>query len=150
VKQIRDLILEENTRGKTFFLSSHLLSEIEKTCHRVGIISRGVLVAEDTIKGIKDKFVNSYDLEVELEWCPPGIKGLFQDLTFVKSSETHGRFLRIQTKDKEDHRATISRFLTEHGVVVLNINKKELSLEEAFITITEKNVTLLVGKGVEV
>jgi hypothetical protein len=34
--------------------------------------------------------------------------------------------------------------------VVLNINKKELSLEEAFITITEKNVTLLVGKGVEV
>ena len=39
IKEVRDILMEENQKGKTIFISSHILSEIERTCHRVGIMS---------------------------------------------------------------------------------------------------------------
>ena len=47
IKQMRDLILEENRSGRTIFVSSHLLSEMERICHRIAIIYKGRLLAED-------------------------------------------------------------------------------------------------------
>ncbi len=41
---MRELLLEANSAGKTIFLSSHLLSEIEMICHRVAILDKGRLV----------------------------------------------------------------------------------------------------------
>ena len=45
-KEFRDIILEENERGASVFLSSHLLSEVETVCHRAVILSKGRKVAE--------------------------------------------------------------------------------------------------------
>jgi ABC-2 type transport system ATP-binding protein len=48
-KRFRDIILEENGRGATIFLSSHLLSEVETVCHRAIILSRGKVVREGSM-----------------------------------------------------------------------------------------------------
>ncbi|MBI2894593.1 MAG: ABC transporter ATP-binding protein [Deltaproteobacteria bacterium] len=45
-KEVRDLILEENRRGKTIVFSSHILSDVEMLCHRVAIIHKGKVVDE--------------------------------------------------------------------------------------------------------
>lgn len=44
IHDIRELLERENRRGKTILLSSHLLSEVEKSCSRVGIIHKGRLI----------------------------------------------------------------------------------------------------------
>jgi ABC-2 type transport system ATP-binding protein len=44
IKEIRDLILQLKNNGKTIFFSSHLISELEKVCDRVGIIHKGKLL----------------------------------------------------------------------------------------------------------
>jgi len=44
IKEIRDLILELKSQDKTIFFSSHLISELEKVCDRVGIIHRGKII----------------------------------------------------------------------------------------------------------
>ena len=49
-RQIRDLIGALKHRGVTVLLSSHLLSHVQETCDRVGILSRGVLVREGRLK----------------------------------------------------------------------------------------------------
>jgi ABC-type multidrug transport system ATPase subunit len=49
IKQTRDLLLSENRAGRAIFISSHQLSEMERICHRVAILSRGKLLAEDTM-----------------------------------------------------------------------------------------------------
>jgi ABC-type multidrug transport system ATPase subunit len=54
IHEIRDLLTELNQGGTTVFLSSHLLSEVEHLCTRVGIVDRGRLVLEeelDTVRG---------------------------------------------------------------------------------------------------
>jgi ABC-2 type transport system ATP-binding protein len=49
IVQVRTLIQEQNSQGKTVFISSHILSEVEHTAHRVGIINICELKAEDTM-----------------------------------------------------------------------------------------------------
>lgn len=47
------IIQEENKRGTTVFFSSHILSEVEKLCHRVSIIKEGRIIREDDISHLK-------------------------------------------------------------------------------------------------
>src|SRR6266568_2669908 len=49
IKEIRDLLLELNRNGTTIFMSSHLLSEVDELCDRVGIVDRGRLVLEEEL-----------------------------------------------------------------------------------------------------
>lgn len=49
-KEFRDIILEENARGASVLLSSHLLSEVENICHRVIILKRGTVVRTGTLE----------------------------------------------------------------------------------------------------
>ncbi|MFC0542325.1 ABC transporter ATP-binding protein [Kutzneria chonburiensis] len=53
IHEIRDLLIELNATGTTVFLSSHLLSEVEQLCTRVGIVDRGRLVLEDELAAIR-------------------------------------------------------------------------------------------------
>ncbi len=56
VQQIfTDVVREEAANGKTIFMSSHVLSEVEKVCNRVAIIKEGEIVAEEDIESLKRK-----------------------------------------------------------------------------------------------
>lgn len=148
IKQVRDLILEENRRGKTIFISSHLLSEIEKTCHRIGIINHGRLAAEDTMEGIISRLDHEKEvIEIELEEVVN--EKLQQDLKalpFVHDvSAPQAHQLVVTTSGKKDFRGTLSKFLSGQELTVLNLKRNRMSLEEAFVTITEKNISLLTG-----
>lgn len=58
--RLNDLILEEKERGKTIFFTSHIFEEVERTCDRVGMIKRGVLVNVDDIAGLRAAKRKSY------------------------------------------------------------------------------------------
>jgi len=51
-REIRDLILELKSRGKTVLLCSHLLSQVQEVCDRVGILARGSLVREGRVEDL--------------------------------------------------------------------------------------------------
>lgn len=63
-KEIRDILLELKDRSKTIFLNSHLLSEVEKITDRVGILNKGKLLREGTVKELTEK-KEEYTLSVE-------------------------------------------------------------------------------------
>ncbi|MFY0408420.1 ABC transporter ATP-binding protein [Solicola sp. PLA-1-18] len=52
IHEIRELLLELNRAGTTIFLSSHLLSEVEQLCTRVGVLDRGRLVVQDDMAAL--------------------------------------------------------------------------------------------------
>ncbi len=53
IREMRDLLLALNAQGTTVFLSSHLLSEIEALCTRVGVLDRGRLVVQDDLAALQ-------------------------------------------------------------------------------------------------
>jgi ABC-type multidrug transport system ATPase subunit len=53
IREIRDLMVELNRAGTTIFLSSHLLSEVEQLCTRIGVIDLGRLVLQDELDTLR-------------------------------------------------------------------------------------------------
>lgn len=59
-----DLIIEENKKGTTVLFSSHILTEVQKLCNRVGIIKDGSIVRVDNIEALKGDNYKRFTIEV--------------------------------------------------------------------------------------
>lgn len=62
-----ELVLEEKQRGKTILMSSHMFEEVERTCHRVGIIRGGHMAAVDSVDALKAAQVKRYVITLDTE-----------------------------------------------------------------------------------
>ncbi|GAI02844.1 unnamed protein product [marine sediment metagenome] len=143
IKQVRNLIEKENKKGRTIFISSHLLSEVEKLCREVAIINEGKLLAEDTMENLRRKLSKTVELEVELSQAKEEIMKALSSFDFIQAIKQQENLLSLRVKSDQDYRAQISETISRQGGIVLGIKVKEMSLEEAFITITQKNISLL-------
>jgi ABC-2 type transport system ATP-binding protein len=68
-EDVFDLLREERAAGRTVFFSSHVLSEVEKICDRVGIIRAGKLAAMETVEGLRARAARY--VRVNFEGTPP-------------------------------------------------------------------------------
>jgi ABC-2 type transport system ATP-binding protein len=143
VRRIRQLLQEQNEQGKTLFISSHILSEVERLAHRVGIMHRGQLVAEDSLDNLRQKLRQQVDLELQLQDLRPGLAEHLAGLDFVQQVNGSGTKIRLQLDATADFRPEIFAAVSAHGGVIVDMRTKEMTLEEAFITITEQNVSSL-------
>ena len=143
VKQVRDLISRENKKGKTVLISSHLLSEVEKLCGKVGIINKGKLLAEEKMDTLKKRLSDAAEVEIELVQAKPEIVEFLSSFDFVKGVDVEENRLTVKVKAHKDYRAPLSEAISKKGGIVLGIKTHEMSLEDAFITITQKNISLL-------
>ena len=149
VKQIRDLILEENREGRTIFISSHVLSEMEKLCHRVAIIFGGKLMAEDQMKSMLTTLAKDREIHVDLEELPADLPGKVKSLNFVQDATGKEKTLVVKVPKTGDYRRALSKYLIDQNLVPLSIQEKSLSLEEAFVTITKENINMFADIGGE-
>lgn len=143
IRQIRNLIEKENKKGRTIFISSHLLSEVEKLCREVAIINEGKLLAEDTMENLRRKLSKTVELEIELSQAKEEITKALSSFDFIQGIKQRENLLTLRVKSDQDYRAPISETISRQGGIVLGIKVKEMSLEEAFITITQRNISLL-------
>jgi ABC-2 type transport system ATP-binding protein len=59
---VYDILAEERAHGRTVFMSSHNMAEVERTCDRVGIIREGRLVAVEEVAELKRRHVRQMDV----------------------------------------------------------------------------------------
>jgi len=146
IKEIRDMIKEQKRLGKTIFISSHLLSEVEKICDRVGIVNEGILLAEDKMENLKMRLSKEIEIEVELKKVIPEVIKALSSLDFVNKVAQEKNLLVVKVKTDRDHRDEIVRTISSQGGAILGLKLREMSLEEAFVTITQKNISSLAGE----
>ena len=60
-----ELVEEEKKKGKTILMSSHMFEEVERTCHRVGIIRDGRMVALDSVESLREQYVRPYTVTLD-------------------------------------------------------------------------------------
>ena len=140
VRQIRDLLEEENRNGRTILVSSHLLSEIEKICHRVAIISDGTLLSEDSKEDLMAGLQAEREIVVDLEHASPQLRDQMVEIEGILDVELSETGLLIKVPRDGDYRKMISQFLIDHSHVPLSIQEKSSSLEDIFITITKDKI----------
>ena len=147
IRQVREMIDAYRRNGGTVFISNHILSEIERSADRIGILHQGCLLIEDSLAGLRRRIGKGRRFVVELETLPPSLEARLRDEPRVLElavTDT-GRRLEMLLEDQNDVRATISHIITESGGVILGMQSEEMSLEEAFVTITNQNVTRIAG-----
>jgi len=143
IRQVRDLVEEENRKGKTVFISSHLLSEVEKLCHRVGIMNNGRLLAEDRMDSLVRRLTEEVELDLEFSKEEPQAAEAVRGFDFVRGIFMEGKFLTVKMKADQDYRRDVVEALISRGHVPVGTRLRSMSLEEAFITITKENISLL-------
>lgn len=73
-REFYNLLLSEKARGKTIFLSSHILPEIERVCDRVGMVRDGRLVSVERVSELKHKKVRRMELFLSRELSSKELK----------------------------------------------------------------------------
>lgn len=141
IREVRDLIEEFKARGGTVFISSHLLSEVERVCDRVAIMNGGHLLVEETMTGIRKKLSKEATVEVEVNEVGEQILGAVSNLSFVREVFRRGNVISLKVESEDRIREKISRTITEVGGTVLSVTMRELSLEDAFLTLTAQNIS---------
>lgn len=135
MREVRELLKELVKRdGLTVFVSSHLLSEVEAMCTRVGILDRGELKAEGTVQELVKQLGGSVQVEVGVSDRPAALAA-FERLggVTVEGEGEEGRML-LTLRGVEP--AGVNRALVSAGVDVTALVPKAGTLEELFLSVT--------------
>jgi ABC-type multidrug transport system ATPase subunit len=132
---IRDKILEMKKKGTTIFVSSHILSEIQEICDRVGIINKGVLVAQDTVGELSNKLHLKPKITITLDHFSSTIEDGIRKLPGVDIIKIQGNTLEILCDGAMKAKVIVA--ISSAGGNILNLQTKEPSLEEVFMRFTE-------------
>jgi ABC-2 type transport system ATP-binding protein len=130
ILEMRNLIRSFVGEGRTVFLSSHLLDEVEKTCDQVAIVDQGKIVVQGAVGEIASGGEPTLLLEVD---------DVERARSLLDSAvvEQDGRELRVHLLDGLTP-AEINRRLVTAGVAVSRLEPARTTLEERFLAVTSR------------
>ena len=130
VVEIENLILKlAKKENKTFIITSHILSQIEKMCNRVAIISNGKIVTEGNVKTLLSSDKEQYMLEFDEYIDVHRVSKILDDLAAIKSADNNKIVIEIQKSDI----GNISSVFVENHMHIKDIQKITHDLEDFFM-----------------
>lgn len=138
IVEMRDLIT--SLRGKhTVVLSSHILSEITKTCDRILIVDQGQLVAEGSEAQLAGKMAESMLLACDVEQVPSGLVQTLRgfqgvvDVRVTPAPALGGAAERLTVTTNGDLRSKIASAVVQSGAGLVGLARTEAGLEGLFM-----------------
>jgi len=119
------MVREAKARGATVFMSSHVMSEVQQTADRVGIIREGRLVTVERVEELRERAVRT----VEIVFDAPVDAGEFTRVAGVSDVTVHGATLRCRLDGRADD---LVKTAAAHTVV--SLLSEEPDLEELFFS----------------
>lgn len=148
IKQLRDILKNvAHSEAVCVFVSSHLMSEMELMCDRVGIIVRGAVKSVQTIDEMlksMDGSTATYEYQVnDVEKAKALITEKYPDYEFTCVEEKNNEFtLAMSSENIDEIIADVSELIISGGVRLYSVKKREnRSLEDAFIELTDEGGT---------
>lgn len=126
-KEIRDILLNLKNEGKTIFVNSHLLSEVEMVSDKVAILNEGNLIKFGTVDELT---INKHVCEIEID------REISQTLNSLLTNRFNFTYENNKLTLDIENEETINLFIDElrkNSINILSINKKKTSLEDLFI-----------------
>jgi ABC-2 type transport system ATP-binding protein len=116
---------EARQAGQTVLMSSHVLSEVQQSADRVGIVRDGVMVAVESVEGLREHAVR----RVEIRFDEPVSEDEFASLAGVSEVRLNGPLLSCRLTGRAD---PLVKVAARHGIDNLTINEPDL--EELFLS----------------
>lgn len=124
-KEIRDLILEQRGRGTTILFTSHILSDVERLCDRVGIMGAGRMRHYGTVADLLS--AEDGRREVILEGGDDALAAALEELG--ATTQTLGQSLQVSLVGDP---SAVLRAALDHGAQVASLSQPRATLEDLF------------------
>jgi ABC-2 type transport system ATP-binding protein len=133
INEIRSIILQQKTKGKTIILASHLLNEVEKVCSDVVIIKKGVVLKSGKVEDI-------LNTGKRLELAASDMDALRSSLMSISGiSNLHNRNGFIVAELNEDLNADlVNKSLHDMGISLNHLVLLKADLESEFLKLTQQ------------
>lgn len=136
-REMIELIGELKNNEITVFLSTHILSDVERVCDRVCILDKGVIILNREMKELeKDYILPVYDIILEGE--QPVLSDLEQR-DWVERVEKKGRIISVYLREMERGKRELMSYLGEKGLVIESLQARKNTLEDIFIRVVDKD-----------
>ncbi len=133
INQVLDLIANLPQTGTTVMLSSHQLHQVQKICHRVGIMSRGKLVVEGSVDELGKQALAGTRYQIEVETAQPSP----QAIKFIQKVKG---VVKVEAKDNRlligadsDLRAEIAKVMVSNDFPLIQMNIKTFTLDDIYM-----------------
>jgi ABC-2 type transport system ATP-binding protein len=123
--EFQHLLRETIAEGRTVFLSSHELDEVQRVADSVAIIRAGQLVVTDTVDGLRQRAPQT----IELRFATPVAPGVFESLDGVQKVTADGERITLQTTGQL---AGLLRVIADHNP--LDVVARHADLDELFLS----------------
>ena len=139
--EIRELLCELKTMGKTIMISSHILSELEEMCDHVGIIEQGQLVFSGTQTEIHERLSlhNRYRAQVGQGQAARAVE-ILSSQPFIQeaaAAEDGDDEITITIDDSQADQGRVARAIVEGGIDLLMLQPTKIKLDDAFMQLTQ-------------
>jgi ABC-type multidrug transport system ATPase subunit len=134
-----ELVREARTEGRTIFLSSHIIDEVDRTCDRVAIIREGRLVQVDRIEAIRQLAFH----HVELTFSGPVATAVFEPIAGVSEVTASGHVITMRVNGPI---GSVIAAAAAHGLI--DVVSREPNLEDVFLAQYGDHTPAAVGSDV--
>jgi ABC-2 type transport system ATP-binding protein len=137
--ELREILRELRRMGKTILLSSHILVELAEICNRIGILERGRLVAQGSVEEILTD-LSGRGRALLRTGDNEGARRHLLSHPAVLSAEVapdEPDLLRVVLREGHDDIGLIAVVMVGAGISLQSLNPERLSLEEAFMCLTQ-------------
>ena len=131
-KEIRDLILELHADGKTVFMNTHILSDVEMLCDRVAIIVKGRIRYQGSPRGFMAS--DEHESDVVLRGVSTELAARLEEAFTVR-----GRGEQIEVRVPEKEVDDLLRTVLDAGASVISVTSRLASLESIFLSAVEQD-----------
>ncbi len=131
IVEMRDLLRELAAQGKTVFISSHVLSEVQQICTRVAIINHGKLIR---VAPVHDLLKATGEFEVKVD-APAEVLAALRLQPWARQARSEDGILVTPAPDGRGR--NLIKFLVESGHTPDSISERQTDLEDIFLRLTE-------------
>jgi ABC-2 type transport system ATP-binding protein len=140
IHEVRELV-KDLAGQHTVVLSTHILPEVEQTCHRVIIIDRGKIVAVDTPQNLRLQLQGAERVSIEVQGpaseiisklkAMPGVVNIQK----IAENDSRHRF-QVEGELRKDIRSDLARTIVQNGWGLYELQSATMSLEDIFLKLT--------------
>jgi len=135
---IREKIRQLNRDGKTIFLTSHNMEEVNQLCHRIAIINHGKIATIDAPENLRTQSMELQYIEVLFD-KPVNLEKLTEKLKMANVSPVGNKF-RIYTANPHTIIENLVDFARENDLKILDLDTMMPSLEDIFIKLIKQKI----------
>lgn len=136
--EVLELIQRLKNQGKTIFLSTHILNDVERVCDEVSIIHQGKILVSQGLEELKENYIKPiYDIEFEGN-CK-GVRGILTKEEWIADVIIDKNKAAVYVKDINIAKENLFKIVGALNNSVLSFNLRKSNLEDIFLRLVNEN-----------